>query len=124
MSKIEQVDGNASIISSISSNDKKFYTKKQCKKEPIHSKIKDKISTALNLPTVGAYNVRSLFPKVGKFKIDLMERKVDCAFVSEIWQRSEDGEHLLEIEKMLELDGLKYISTTRPTKNVVGEWLW
>ena len=43
----------------------------------------------------------------------MLERNISVSFVSEIWQRSDKKEHSLEIEKMLEEDGLKYISTAR-----------
>ena len=74
----------------------------------------DKISAALCLPTVASYNLRSLFPKIRSLKIDLIERKVDVGFLSEIWEQKQNCEHQFEIEKMLELSGLKYISTPRP----------
>ena len=32
----------------------------------------------------------------------------------EIWEKSENLKHRSEVEKMLELDGLKYFSTPRP----------
>ena len=72
-----------------------------------------KTKDALNLPIVATYNVRSLFPKVCNFRTDMLERNISVSFVSEIWQRSDKKEHSLEIEKMLEEDGLKYISTAR-----------
>ena len=75
----------------------------------------DKITCALNLPSVATYNCRSFFPKAGNVKNDLIEREVDLAFLVEIWQKSENKAHQFEIEKMLETDGLKYISTPRPT---------
>ena len=69
----------------------------------------------MSLPTVAAYNVRSFFPKVGNFKIDMIERGVSVALVSEIWEKSENKEHIKQIETMLEIDGLKYLSTSRPS---------
>ena len=61
------MDGNDSII-----------------EDDVEIKLK-KHEIAMNLPTVAAYNVRSLFPKVGNFKTDMIERGVSVAFVSEIW---------------------------------------
>ena len=81
----------------------------------IESDIPDKINSAINLPTVATYNCRSLFPKLGNVKTDILERQIDAAFCVEIWQKSESRAHQLEIEKMLETEGLKYISTPRPT---------
>ena len=78
-----------------------------------NSKI-DKITAALSLPTVATYNLRSLFPKVGNFTTDMLERQIDCAFLSEIWENIHSKEHQYEIEKMLEVSGLKYVSCARP----------
>ena len=74
----------------------------------------DKITAALSLPTVATYNLRSLFPKIGNLSTDMLERYVDVGFLTEIWENSANLEHQLEIEKLLEMKGLKYISTARP----------
>ena len=74
----------------------------------------DKITAALNLPTVATYNLRSLFPKVESLKRDLLERKIDVGFLTEIWEQTHKKEHRFEIEKMLEISGLQYISSARP----------
>ena len=92
---IQQYDGNVSISSESENN------------------TRSRVMTELNLPIVATYNVRSLFPKICNFRTDMVERNISVSFVSEIWQRSDKKEHNLEIEKMLEEDGLKYISTTR-----------
>ena len=47
-------------------------------------------------------------------KNDIFERSIDCAFLSEIWEQKDNKNHQQEIEKMLEMDGLRYISTPRP----------
>ena len=80
----------------------------------------DNISASANLPTVATYNCRSLFPKIGNFKTDLLERKIDVGFACEIWEQKENKVHKQEIEKMLELDGLKYISAPRPSNRNGG----
>ena len=98
MSNIVQLDGNDSVISE---SDRRTHNRK------------DKISAALNLPIVATYNVRSLFPKIRNFKTDMLERRISVSFVSEIWQREDKKQHCVEIERMLEIDGLKYISTPR-----------
>ena len=94
ISDIGQLDGNLSISS-------------------IQAKT-DKITAALSLPTVATYNCRSLFPKIESLKTDLLERKIDCGFLVEIWEQKQNAEHKFEIEKMLELNGLQYISNPRP----------
>ena len=75
----------------------------------------DKITCALNLPAVATYNCRSIFPKLGNLKTDLKEREIDVGFMVEVWEKSENKNHQMEIERMLEMDGLKYISTARPS---------
>ena len=81
---------------------------------PLPAQRPDKISTALHLPTIATYNMRSIFPKIGNVKTDILERGISCAFFSEIWEKSEKKNHKFEIENMLESEGLKYISTARP----------
>ena len=94
ISDIGQFDGNVSVCSS-------------------SDKI-DKITAALSLPTVATYNLRSLFPKIESLKTDLIERKIDVGFLTEIWEQHQNSDHMFEIEKMLEMDGLQYIYTARP----------
>ena len=108
---IPQMDGNDSILSvnSVNSVPQQFEQRNLKKYE-----------VALNLPTVASYNVRSLFPKIRSFKTDMLERAVSVAFVSEIWEQKENFKHITEIEIMLEMDGLKYISTSRPSKTKGG----
>ena len=71
-------------------------------------------SVAHHLPVVTVNNLRSLFPKVGNFKTDMLERQVDASLCCEIWEKAENKKHKNYIEEMLELDGLKYFSTPRP----------
>ena len=59
-------------------------------------------------------NVRSFFPKLINFKNDFLERNIDVGLLCEIWQKAENKKHSSEIEKLLEIDGLKYFSTLRP----------
>ena len=99
ISDIGQLDGNNSVCSD--------------KLQPSNDKP-DKISAALNLPIVATYNCRSLFPKIRSLKKDLLERNIDVGFLTEIWEQTKNSDHKYEIEKMLELNGLQYISTARP----------
>ena len=103
--EFNQLDGNVSMCSSESEiNDINTANKRI-----------DKITCALNLPSVATYNCRSFFPKVGNVKTDIIERQIDLSFLVEIWEKSENKVHQIEIEKMLETEGLKYISKARPT---------
>ena len=110
ISDIGQLDGNSTINSDISVL--------PCVPPPSNTQCsdtrRDKIVEALNLPTVATYNLRSLFPKVGNLTTDMLERNIDCGFLCEIWEQVDKAEHRYEIEKMLEMSGLKYISSARP----------
>ena len=108
VSDFDQLDGNVSIASD--------------KIDPIiskNTKKDDKISTALNLPIVATYNLRSLMPKFLSLKNDLLERSIQIGFLQEIWEQSDNRAFHFEIEKLLEINGLKYISAPRP-KNAKG----
>lgn len=106
---IPQMDGNDSISSTVNN----------VNTPPRKRKLR-KFEIALNLPTVASYNVRSLFTKIERFKTDMLERGISVSFVSEIWEQSESKEHAHEIETMLEMDGLRYVSTSRPSKTKGG----
>ena len=109
-SNIGQFDGNVSIESSEGTK-----TKTNDRSALPSTKYKQKnASVAHHLPVVSVCNLRSLFPKIDNFKNDMFERQVDVSLCSEVWQKAENKRHKHEIEKMLELDGLKYFSTIRP----------
>ena len=109
-----QLDGNDSICPSPtnSNNNKGSHTKPKNKN--------DKTTTALFLPVVATYNLRSLIPKIYSLKNDIIERSVDLAFLQEIWEQNEKKSHQFEIDKLLEIDGLQYLSNPRP-KNAKGK---
>ena len=72
-----------------------------------------KLLQCLSLPIISVSNLRSLLPKVNNFKNDILERDIGLALLSEIWEVKGKKKHMVEITKMLELEGLKYISTPR-----------
>ena len=85
----------------------------QSSNTPVRKTIKrnNKLYTSNLLPRIYLTNTRSLIPKINAFKNDVIEREIDLCLVSEIWEDNENVKHKTEIEKMLELEGLKYIST-------------
>ena len=103
-----QLDGNESLSSSQSDSINNI-------PENRVSNENDRITSALNLPTLATYNCRSLFPKLGNVRTDILERSIDVAFLCEIWQKKENKNHQAQIETLLETEGLKYISTPRPS---------
>ena len=102
---IPQLDGNTSDVESESDDSVIIQPNIQ----------QDKITTAVDLPAIASYNMRSIFPKLGQLKIDLIERDISLGFFCEIFQKSENKNHAEKIEKMLEMEGLQYISTPRPS---------
>ena len=72
-----------------------------------------KLLQCLSLPIISVSNLRSLLPKINNFKSDILEREIGLALLSEIWEVKGKKKHMSEITKMLELEGLKYISTPR-----------
>ena len=69
---------------------------------------------ALSLPIFTLYNIRSFFPKLYNFSQDMEERQCDLSFVTEVWQQLENKKHMFQLEELLEMRGIKYISTPRP----------
>ena len=67
------------------------------------------------LPIIAVSNLRSLIPKIKKIARDVHERDISLALLTEVWQKSEKKKHIFEIDKLLHMEGLKYISTTRPS---------
>jgi hypothetical protein len=69
---------------------------------------------ALSAPRVTLYNVRSACSKWNNISEDIKMRETDLCFLTEVWQKAENKKHQKAIESMLELTGIKYISTPRP----------
>jgi hypothetical protein len=69
---------------------------------------------ALTLPNMTNYNMRALFSKIGNFARDMEERESDLSFLTEVWEKSENKKHQFKLEELLEMKGIRYISTPRP----------
>ena len=116
ISNIAQLDGNDSNISDITVNTiiDSFTSSLNdgYSDSPSVNRVSnknDKVSCALNLPTLATYNCRSLFTKLGNVSTDILKRDIDVAFMYEILEKKENKNHQLQIETMVETDGLKYI---------------
>ena len=72
------------------------------------------------LPTIGVSNVRSLIPKIENVKKDILERSISLLLLSEVWEKANCKKQQFEMEKMCQMDGLKYISTPRLKKRGGG----
>ena len=44
----------------------------------------------------------------------MKERESDISFLTEVWEKKEKKKHQLKLEELLEMHGIKYISTPRP----------
>ena len=64
--------------------------------------------------------MRSLLPKINNFKNDVLEREIGLSLLSEIWEVKGKKKHMSELTKMLEVEGLKYISTPRASYKRCG----
>ena len=140
---IPQFDGNLSILSENKNENEKIETviniifntrpkkhfwppwfdahyKRTHDTPPVRQTIRrdNKISVCQSLPVVSVSNFRSLIPKVNHFVQDILEREIGVAIISEIWEKTKSKKHTFEIEKMLKIHGLKYISTPRIHKRV------
>ena len=74
----------------------------------------NKLVDALSAPRVTLYNVRSAWSKWSSISEDIDMRDTDVCFLTEVWEKSENKRHQAAIESMLELQGVKYVSTPRP----------
>ena len=128
----DQLDGNISILSEISSQNEHGYSSppsliptqvgyrptKVIYERPLKCRKiirrDNKSVQALTLPKMTNYNMRALFSKIENFSIDMLERESDLSFLTEVWQKKENKKHQFKIEEMFQLKGIKYISTPRP----------
>ena len=58
--------------------------------------------------------MRSAWSKLGNIATDMEMRSMDLCFLTEVWQQTENKRHQQAIEELLELKGIKYVSTPRP----------
>ena len=49
----------------------------------------NKAVQGLTLPKVANYNMHSLFPKIENFSLDMRERSINLAFLTEVWEKKE-----------------------------------
>ena len=75
---------------------------------------------SLLLPVIAVTNFRSLGPKVENVRRDILERNLDLVLCSETWQKDSNQKLKSNIEKMLEEDGLLFMSCPRPSKRRGG----
>ena len=131
---IDQLDGNISFNSSMCSNKSEndchdnlnlqiptqtgYRPSKVIYERPPNSgktiRRDNRIVHAQSLPKMSNYNMRALFSKIGNFSRDMHERSCDLSFLTEVWEKLENKKHQFRLEELLEISGIKYISTPRP----------
>ena len=93
---------------------------------PIQREQRNRVLTIVNimnsraeesssLPIVAVTNFRSLSPKINNVKTDIIEREIGITLCSETWQKDSNNKLKTDIERLLELDGLQFISCPRPS---------
>ena len=73
----------------------------------------NRLLTGASLPTFSAPNCRSLGPKIRNLIEDMRMRNISCVLASETWEKSTNKKYQREVERMVEVEGLKMISKPR-----------
>ena len=74
----------------------------------------NKFEKTSELPVISVPNMRSIFPKINNFIDDMKMRNISVAMCSETWHREDKKKHKNDIERLLHMEGLKFLSTPRP----------
>ena len=124
-----QLDGNISLNSTTASRDSEaeaaqipiFYGYRPKKERPVDRvpvrravRRSNKLVDALSVPRITLYNMRSAWSKLDNLMEDMEMRSTSLCFLTEVWQVTESRKHQEAIEQLLELHGVKYVSTPRP----------
>ena len=85
-------------------------------REPIRKTIRrsNSLVEALSAPRSTLYNVWSAWAKWNNIAEDIENRETDVCFLTEVWEKAESKKHQKAAESMLEMKGIKYVSTPRP----------
>ena len=79
-----------------------------------------RLEAASTLPSFSAPNCRSLRPKLNSFVEDMKMREVGVALCSETWEKKDCKKYQKEVERLLELEGMKMVSEPRKYKRGGG----
>ena len=81
----------------------------------------DRVAISAELPTIAATNTRSIGPKLRNFAEDIIQRQISVCLVSETWEKEKQTKTFkTEIERIFEIQGLKFISCPRPNNKRGG----
>jgi hypothetical protein len=74
----------------------------------------DRVAASAELPTIAVTNFRSLGPRLQNVKDDILLRQIDVLVGSETWQKDSNRKLKDDIEELLQIYGIEYISCPRP----------
>ena len=80
----------------------------------------DRIAASAELPTIAVTNFRSLGPRIQNVKDDIILRQLDVLIGSETWHKDSNRKLKDDIQELLEMHGIEYISCPRPNKKRGG----
>ena len=80
----------------------------------------NRIAASSELPTIAVTNFRSLGPRINNVKDDILSRDIDILIGSETWQKDSNQKLKDDIQELLEIYGIEYISCPRPNKKRGG----
>ena len=84
----------------------------ECALRPIVAN--DRVAASAELPTIAVTNFRSLGPRLQHVKDDMLLRQIDVLVGSETWQKDSNRKLKDDIEELLQIHGIEYISCPRP----------
>ena len=73
----------------------------------------NRLLTSSSLPVFSAPNCRSIGPKIHSLIEDMRMRDISCVLASETWEKSSSKKFQKELERMIEIEGMKMVSKAR-----------
>ena len=73
----------------------------------------NRLLTGASLPVFSAPNCRSIGPKLNNIIEDMKLRSISCILASESWQKESSKKCQKEVERLIEMEGMKMISKPR-----------
>ena len=71
---------------------------------------------SISLPAIAVYNHRSIWKKISNFATEFNNMGIGVSLLSEIWEKKGKGKHQYKLQELLELKGIKCLSTPRLNK--------
>ena len=80
----------------------------------------NRLLTGASLPVFSAPNCRSIGPKLNNIIEDMKLRSISCMLATETWQKESSKKFQKEVERLIEMEGMKMISKPRKYKRGGG----